>query len=307
MRKLLILALFISGLLTLDNTFWASAVDQVKNLDTSQKVFWLVSPDTVVNIILKLIYVILAFIWTFMARKIAQNKLIWYLEWKLEWKWWWDEVMAVVSRSVNVTILIIWASVILWIVWVDLGIFMWWIWLGLWFTLKTFLVNFISWVIMVVQWTYHIWDLVKVWDETWRIVKINSLFTVIEKLDWLIFYVPNVRFLEDVVSNYNSNDKRRVDVNVSVDYDTDLVKAKNVAMKVIDNFPQILKDPWAKVLVEELWDSSINLSLRFWIKVKDWNYLETKSNVTETVNLAFKQVWIKIPFPQIVISNRESK
>jgi small-conductance mechanosensitive channel len=50
-------------------------------------------------------------------------------------------------------------------------------------------------------------------------------------------------------------------------------------------------------------DSSINLSLRFWINSKDW-YFSSQSNVTETVNLAFKQAWITIPFPQVVISNR---
>jgi small conductance mechanosensitive channel len=51
-------------------------------------------------------------------------------------------------------------------------------------------------------------------------------------------------------------------------------------------------------------DSSINLSLRFWINSKDW-YFSSQSNVTETINLAFKQAWIEIPFPQMVISTRD--
>jgi small-conductance mechanosensitive channel len=64
-----------------------------------------------------------------------------------------------------------------------------------------------------------------------------------------------------------------------------------------------LKAPEASVFITKFDDSSINLSLRFWINSK-WEYFSTKSNVTETINLAFKQYWITIPFPQITLSNR---
>ena len=74
-------------------------------------------------------------------------------------------------------------------------------------------------------------------------------------------------------------------------------------LQVVSNFPNVLKAPESHVFVEEFANSSINLSLRFWINSKD-KYFETKSNVTETINLAFKQSGITIPFPQVTISNR---
>jgi small-conductance mechanosensitive channel len=51
-------------------------------------------------------------------------------------------------------------------------------------------------------------------------------------------------------------------------------------------------------------DSSIKLTLRIWINSTD-TFFTLKSNVTETINLAFKQAGIIIPFPQITLSNRE--
>jgi small conductance mechanosensitive channel len=75
-------------------------------------------------------------------------------------------------------------------------------------------------------------------------------------------------------------------------------------LQVIEQFPNVLKAPAPDIFITELTDSSINLSLRFWVDSKTGGFFETKSNVTETINLAFKQAGITIPFPQVTISNR---
>ena len=121
-----------------------------------------------------------------------------------------------------------------------------------------------------------------------RIVRINSLYTTAEKLEGVIFHIPNIRFLEDNVENYHNNDKRRVDIDFLVAYDTDIKKAKAYIDKVIENFPNILKAPQYDVIVDRLDQSGLRLVVRFWMSSRD-NYFQLKSNVTETINLAFKQ------------------
>jgi small-conductance mechanosensitive channel len=59
-------------------------------------------------------------------------------------------------------------------------------------------------------------------------------------------------------------------------------------LQIIDQFPNTLKAPYPSIYVDKLDNNSINLILRFWIDSKD-DYYEMKSNVTETVNLAFKK------------------
>ena len=119
----------------------------------------------------------------------------------------------------------------------------------------------------------------------------------------MFFYVPNIKFLEDEVKNYHTSDKRRVEIDVQVDYDTDVVKAKEVINAVLQNFP-MLQAPAPDIIVESLGDNGIFLRTRFWIGSKD-PYFTLKSNVTETINLAFKQSGIVIPFPQITLGNRK--
>jgi len=303
MKKIRFLFILIILLLSINIAFWLSP-DQASQVNTSTKFLWIISGDTVINVMTKLFLALITIIWVIIFKKISSDKLITYLENKFENQWGgWDEIIWMVTRTFNIMTLVIGVSLILWIIWVDLWIFMWWIWFGIGFTLKTFLTNFTAWIIMVTQWVYHNWDLIKISDEMWRIVKINALFTSVEKLDWVIFYIPNINFLEHKVLNYNSNNKRRIDIETLVEYDTDIIKAKSILTKVLDNFPNVLNDPKPQIVIDKLDDSWILIIIRAWIWSRD-SYIQTKSNITETINLAFKQSKIKIPYPHLQIINK---
>ncbi len=305
MRNFLLLAVIVSlvYLLNLDTTF-AAVWDN--ELEKSKENLWIMASIFSTDMILNLLFAIFTIVATFAVSKIISWKLSGYLEnmWGNDWANR-EELVWVISRTVNIIVLVVWFSISLTILWVDMWIFLGWLWFWIWFTLKIFLSNFISWIIMVTQWTYHNWDLIEIEGKMWTIKRIHALFTAVEQFDGVIYYVPNVRFLEENVSNYHTNNKRRVDIEVGVDYDTDIVKAKKVMLQVAEKFPNILAAPHTTVLVNKFSDSSISLILRFWIDSKD-EYFQTKSNVTETVNLAFKQAWITIPFPQVTLSNRNN-
>lgn len=265
-------------------------------------IFSFISKDLIINIV----FAFFVMVWTFFLAKFLTSKIISHLEKSSKWDWNnKEELIWVLSRTVNITVLSIWALITLWILWIDTSILMWWIWFWIGFALKIFLTNFIAWILMVTQWYYHNWDIIQIWIQVWKIQSINALFTTIKQYDGIIFYVPNIKFMEENVSNFQSNDVRRVDIDIWVDYDTDILKAKEIILKVLDNFPNILKDPVSNIFVLNFWDNSINLGLRFWISSRD-KYFQTKSNVTETINLAFKKYWIIIPFPQVTLSNRNN-
>ena len=254
------------------------------------------------QLLLNIVFAVVVIVLTFIVSKFIQSKLFGYLEAaNIGDESNKEEVIGVISRTVNIVVLITWFSITLGVLWVDLWIFMWGIWFGIWFTLRTFLTNFISGIIIVSQGSYHIGDLIEVGGKIWRITKINALFTEIEEFDGVIFNIPNVRFFEENVSNYHTNDKRRIDVDVTVAYGTDIMQAKKILGKVISNFPMVLQAPESDVLVGKLGDNGVCLTLRFWINSRE-NFITLKSNVTETVNLAFKQTGIEIAYPQVTLS-----
>ncbi len=297
MRKIFYILIFY--LFFLEKTFaiWSKEINKTKENVSFIKSF--LSTDLLLNIL----FASLVLIVTFALTKIVSSKIESYIERNSNWESR-EELVWVLTRVSNISILTLWAAISLWILGVDMGIFMWGLgfWLG--FTLKIFLSNFIAWVIMVTQDSYHNWDLIEIEWKMWYIRRINALFTEVEQFDWVIFHIPNVKFLENNVQNFHTNSKRRIEINVWVDYSTDLVKAKKVLLQVLNTFPNILKAPEPDIFITDFKDSSINISVRFWIDSK-WEYFKTKSNVTETINLAFKQAWITIPFPQVTLSNRK--
>jgi len=257
----------------------------------------LFSTETLLNMIFAIIVIIL----TFVVALIVKMKLFWYLEKTIGQSGSWKvELVGLLTRSVNIIIYVTGFSITLGILGVDLWIFMWWIWFWIWFTLKTFLTNFVAWIIMITQWKFNNGDLIEMWSVRGKIFSINALFTEVEQLDWVIAYVPNVRFLEENVLNFHTNDKRRLEIDLLLEYSTDISKTKMILSKVLESFPTILKSPEHKIIVEKLDDSGILVRVLFWTSSKE-SYISIKSNVTETINLAFKQSNIKMAYPHIEI------
>ena len=251
--------------------------------------------------LLKLIFALIIVGLTFIIAKVVRNRVFTYMEARMAWQGTnKEEIVSMSSRIVNITIIVTWITVALSILWVDITIFMGWIGFGIGFTLRTFLSNFIAWIIMVSQWIYHNWDYIEVEERYWRIVKINTLFTTAQQLDGVVFTIPNIHFLDKEVRNFNTADKRRIDIQLHFDYDADIIKIKAVLKKVSQTFDEILTSPEAKVIVDSFDDSYIRIEYRPWIHSDD-NFITLKSNILETINLAFKQSGIEVAKQKITM------
>ncbi|MCD4664419.1 MAG: mechanosensitive ion channel family protein, partial [Bacteroidales bacterium] len=73
-------------------------------------------------------------------------------------------------------------------------------------------------------------------------------------------------------------------------------KAISIAMNLLKNHKDVLKDPVPMVVVDELADSSVNLIIRPWVKTED--YWTTKWEITQKIKELFDKEGISIPFPQ---------
>lgn len=299
MKKTLITSFLLLQTLTLNAAnLWN------KEIETTKQNTSIITNFFTTEMLLNFVFAVIVIILTFAISKSISHRLTRSLEKNLgETGWNREELVWVVSRTSNIAVLFIWFSIALTILWVDTAIFMWWIWFWLGFTMKTFLSNFISWIMMVTQWEYHNWDLVQVDWVTWTIKRINSLYTSIEKFDWITFHIPNVKFMEENVSNYNTNDKRRTEIDLLVEYDTDIIKTKKVVNLVLENFPNILKAPESDIIIDKLDNSWILVKVRYWTYSKD-DFFHTRSNVTETINLAFKKQNINFAYPHLKLINK---
>lgn len=137
-------------------------------------------------------------------------------------------------------------------------------------------------------------------------VKTISLFsTTLHTVDNRSVTIPNGALANSNIIDNSANENRRVDMSVSVAYDTDLSHARHVIESILDADEKVLKDPAYVVAVDELGDSGITLLVRPWVKNED--YWEVKWRVLEQIYNKLNEESIDIPFPQMTIHMAEKR
>src|SRR3970040_3148782 len=115
-------------------------------------------------------------------------------------------------------------------------------------------------------------------------------------------FVPNGSLSNGVITNYSMQGFRKADLTISISYDTDIKKAKDIITEVLKNNPKVLKTPEAEVSVKNLTDSSIQLAVRPWANNEDFGVVF--SETLESCKLAFDAAGIVIhPFLKEVSRN----
>ncbi len=110
--------------------------------------------------------------------------------------------------------------------------------------------------------------------------------------------LPNGKLSNDNIINYTEEGIRRENLSIGIGYDDDIKKAKQILLDLVSEQETVLKleDKMPMVVVAELGDSSVNLSVRYWAKNEDfWNL---RWIVLEEGKGRLEAAGITIPFPQ---------
>lgn len=125
-------------------------------------------------------------------------------------------------------------------------------------------------------------------------IKITN--TLLKTLDNQLVWVPNSDVWGNTITNFSAMPTRRADLTIGIGYGSDLKKAKEILMRLMEEDERILKDPAPSVLVKELADNSVNFAVRPWMNSPDW--WVTRCELIEKIKLEFDANDIEIPFPQ---------
>ena len=131
---------------------------------------------------------------------------------------------------------------------------------------------------------------------TWGdVVDIGTRSTRIRTRDNRLVIVPNSAIAKDQVVNYSYPDPRyRVQIEVGIDYDSDLKLARETAIKAVKHVEGVLLDKPIDALFVDFGESSITFRIRWWID----SYVDTRrmfDKVNEQLLDGFNQAGIKMP------------
>lgn len=118
-------------------------------------------------------------------------------------------------------------------------------------------------------------------------------------LDNRMIYVPNGMLSGNAVINYSKQEMRRVEWVFGVEYGEDVQRVRTVLQRIIYADKRILDTPAPIIVLGSLSASSVDITVRVWVKTADyWNVLY---DINEIVYTTFNKEGIGFPFPQLTV------
>jgi small conductance mechanosensitive channel len=158
------------------------------------------------------------------------------------------------------------------------------------------LANFAAGVLILLFKPFEIGNLVEASGTFGKVEEIQIFNTIIVTPDNKTVIVPNAQITSGNIVNYSKKGLLRLDMVFGIGYNDDLLKAKRILEEIVTADERVANDPPPNVAVMELADSSVNFTVRPYVKVED--YWGVHFDMTERVKLRFDQEGISIPFPQ---------
>jgi len=157
--------------------------------------------------------------------------------------------------------------------------------------------NFAGGVIILIFKPFKLGDLIEAQGYLGLVKEIQIFNTILTSLDNKTIIIPNGGLSTSSLTNYSTEEERRVDWTIGIAYGDDVDKARAVIKKLCEQDSRILKDPEVFIQVSELADSSVNFTVRAWVKSPDyWGvFIDLNENVYKT----FGSEGLNIPFPQM--------
>ena len=159
--------------------------------------------------------------------------------------------------------------------------------------------NFAGGVMLLIFKPFKVGDFIEAQNYMGIVSEIQIFNTFLTTVDNKTIIIPNGGLATSSMTNFSTQETRRVDFLFGIAYGDNLNKAKSIITTIAVNDQRILNDPEPFVRMSEMADSSINITARFWVKSSD--YWDVYFDTMEDVYKQFTNQGINIPFPQMDI------
>jgi small-conductance mechanosensitive channel len=137
---------------------------------------------------------------------------------------------------------------------------------GIGLGLQKLTANFVSGVTVMMERSIKIGDLIEVGGQTGWVRQLNMRYVLIETSDGREILIPNEELVSTRVINWTlTTTLARIEINVTVGFDSDAGKARELLLAAALEHPKCLHDPQPTCWLREFADHGIRFVLSFWI------------------------------------------
>ncbi|MBU1974024.1 MAG: mechanosensitive ion channel family protein, partial [Nanoarchaeota archaeon] len=175
--------------------------------------------------------------------------------------------------------------------------------LGLSYGLQDIIKNYVAGILILFKAPFKIGDIVKIKSFTGKVAKMDFQSTSITTFDNRHITIYNKDIMTQSIVNYTKNDQRRLELDVTIGYGSNAIKALETFNKILAGHPKVLKDPKFSVVYKKFSDVGTTFTLKFWVK-RPCNILKIRTDIAAQITGALDEQEIFMPFYKgIEVSN----
>lgn len=161
--------------------------------------------------------------------------------------------------------------------------------------------DFVSGIVLLVDSSVKVNDIIEVNDLVCIVKEINLRTTTVLTRDDKYIILPNTDLTHNQIINWTHSDlSSRFEIHVGVDYSSDVPLVMKVLQEAVEQHIGVQKNPKAFIRLNNFGNSSLDFSIIFWSE-NVFRVESIKSDIRIKILELFKENNITIPFPQSVI------
>lgn len=177
--------------------------------------------------------------------------------------------------------------------------------LALSLSLQSTLANLFSGMTILTTKPFTAGDYVKIGEADGLIMQVELFYTTMLTFDNRTIFIPNSQVTEAKIMNYSRESERRVDIELGLDYNTPPELVKTTFLELACSDERVLTDPAPDVVILSYQESSMQYSLRAWVKTDD--YWDVLHDLNARIATLFREKGISITYNHLNVHILDEK
>lgn len=165
--------------------------------------------------------------------------------------------------------------------------------------------NLASGLMILVFKPFKLGEFVEAGGDSGTVTDMGIFYTTLTTTDNRTIVIPNSSITDSKLINYSQKETRRLEIQLDVEYGTDIELVKTVVLEEVNKCSEVINDPAPFVRLTEMKDSSLCVTLRVWCKSGDFWGL--KFNLLENLNEALGNNGINFAYPHMSVEIKDKK
>lgn len=157
--------------------------------------------------------------------------------------------------------------------------------------------NFLAGILLLLNQPFRVNDQIIVSDYEGTVETIDIRSTKIRNYQGEIVVIPNSVVFTNPIEVLTENSHRRTDLEIGLDYNTPLPKARQVLREAVSNVEGVLEEPVVEVDIVGFGGSSIDFVVRYWTRPPKVVVRRTQTQVIMALKAACDRTDFNIPYP----------